>query len=161
MMTVTTELLLWCKFHLLIQVLGQWLCSVFTLFSHLNTHLAGAKKTKALHKHTPTTAWPVSMTALNRTEKGRQSSEESQCAPDLFTAHPTHPTSQHNEVLQTSSDSLPFSSSDKAICKYRKSELKSLKLKVIGLLTSDISCERVSIPQVGQTPDLSRKWYKT
>lgn len=78
------------------------------------------------------------MTALNRTEKGRQSSEESQCAPDLFTAHPTHPTSQHNEVLlQISSDSLPFSSSDKAICKFRKSELKSHKLKVIGLLTSD------------------------
>lgn len=49
-------------------------------------------------------------------------------------------------MLQTSSDSLPFYISDTAICKYRKSELKSHQLKVVGLLTSDISCKSINTP---------------
>lgn len=126
------------------QVLGQWLCSLFTLLSHLNTHLTDAKKPKhyisiSKQQH-GLSVWLLSTTLRNARALLTIGWEVS-----LFhwlihsTSHSPYIKTQWR-VLQTSSGSPPFYISDNSTCKYRKCEL--------WLLTRDTSCEGVSIPQL-------------
>lgn len=138
------------------QVLGQWLCSVFTLFNHLNTHLTGAKKPKhciSIPNNNMAGQYDCSQPHWEMQGLCWESNEKS-----VF--HWLIPSTSHSpyiktqwRVLQTSSDPPPSYISDKGTCKYRKCEL--------WLLARDTSCEGVSIPQLRDFAGRCCKTYKT